>query len=89
MQFSTGNQIKGKIMEIRKGGVTAIVYVAVPGDTLTLNINPSSYWLVNGERPFASYRPMEPDLWAAVFDELLLGAVPQTVPIAAEGRRVG
>ena len=33
MQFSTGNQIKGKIMEIRKGAVTAIVYVTVPGDT--------------------------------------------------------
>ena len=33
MKFSTGNQIKGKIMEIRKGAVTAIVYVAVPGDT--------------------------------------------------------
>ena len=28
MKFSTGNQIKGKIMEIRKGAVTAIVYVA-------------------------------------------------------------
>ena len=38
MQFSTGNQIKGKIMEIRKGGVTAIVYVAVPGDT-TLEVS--------------------------------------------------
>ena len=34
MKFSTGNQIKGKIMEIRKGAVTAIVYVAVPGDTM-------------------------------------------------------
>jgi molybdopterin-binding protein len=33
MQFSTGNQIRGKIMEIRKGAVTAIVYVTVPGDT--------------------------------------------------------
>jgi molybdopterin-binding protein len=33
MKFSTGNQIKGKIMEIRKGAVTAIVYVSVPGDT--------------------------------------------------------
>jgi len=32
MKFSTGNQIKGKIMEIRKGAVTAIVYVAVRGD---------------------------------------------------------
>ena len=38
MKFSTGNQIKGKIMEIRKGGVTAIVYVAVPGDT-TLEVS--------------------------------------------------
>ena len=34
MKFSTGNQIKGKIMEIRKGAVTAIVYVAIPGDTM-------------------------------------------------------
>ena len=34
MKFSTGNQIMGKIMEIRKGAVTAIVYVAVPGDAM-------------------------------------------------------
>jgi molybdopterin-binding protein len=34
MKLSTGNQIKGKIMEIRKGAVTAIVYVAIAGDTL-------------------------------------------------------
>ena len=27
MKLSTGNQINGKIMEIRKGAVTAIVYV--------------------------------------------------------------
>ena len=33
MKFSTGNQIQGKIMEIRKGAVTAIVYVAIAGDT--------------------------------------------------------
>jgi molybdopterin-binding protein len=32
-KLSTGNQIEGKIMEIRKGAVTAIVYVAVAGDT--------------------------------------------------------
>ena len=32
MKLSTGNVISGKIMEIRKGAVTAIVYVAVPGD---------------------------------------------------------
>ncbi len=33
MKLSTGNQIKGKIMEIRKGAVTAILYVAIAGDT--------------------------------------------------------
>jgi molybdopterin-binding protein len=34
MKLSTGNQIKGKIMEIRKGAVTAIVYVQIAGDTM-------------------------------------------------------
>lgn len=38
MKFSTSNQIKGKIMEIRKGAVTAIVYVSIPGDT-TLEVS--------------------------------------------------
>ena len=32
-KLSTGNQIEGKIMEIRKGAVTAIVYVTIAGDT--------------------------------------------------------
>ena len=32
-KLSTGNQIEGKIVEIRKGAVTAIVYVAIAGDT--------------------------------------------------------
>jgi molybdopterin-binding protein len=32
-KLSTGNQIEGKIMEIRKGAVTAIVYVLIAGDT--------------------------------------------------------
>ena len=34
MKLSTGNEIKGKILEIRKGAVTAIVYVSIPGDTM-------------------------------------------------------
>jgi molybdopterin-binding protein len=34
MKISTGNQIKGKILEIRKGAVTALVYVAIPGDVM-------------------------------------------------------
>ncbi|MEM7192487.1 MAG: TOBE domain-containing protein [Pseudomonadota bacterium] len=33
-KLSTANQIAGKIMEIRKGAVTAIVYVQIEGDTL-------------------------------------------------------
>jgi molybdopterin-binding protein len=33
-KLSTGNQIEGKIMEIRKGAVTAIVYVGISGDTM-------------------------------------------------------
>ena len=32
MKLSTGNVISGKIMEIRKGAVTAIVYVAIAGE---------------------------------------------------------
>ena len=32
-KLSTGNQIEGKIMEIHKGAVTAIVYVTIAGDT--------------------------------------------------------
>ncbi|MGI8725568.1 MAG: TOBE domain-containing protein [Methyloceanibacter sp.] len=32
MKLSTGNVITGKIMEIRKGAVTAIVYVTIAGD---------------------------------------------------------
>jgi molybdopterin-binding protein len=33
-KLSTGNQIEGKIMEIRKGAVTAILYVQIAGDTM-------------------------------------------------------
>ncbi|MGH7272044.1 MAG: hypothetical protein ACREJ3_16565, partial [Polyangiaceae bacterium] len=32
-----------------------------PGDTVTINVNPSSYWLMNGERLFPAYRPFEID----------------------------
>ena len=33
-KLSTANQIEGKIMEIRKGAVTAIVYVQIADETL-------------------------------------------------------
>jgi len=32
-KLSTGNQIEGKILEIRKGAVTAIVYISIAGET--------------------------------------------------------
>ena len=38
MKLSTGNVINGKVMEIRKGAVTAIVYVAIAGD-ITLEVS--------------------------------------------------
>lgn len=33
-KLSTANQIEGKIMEIRKGAVMAIVYVQIAGDAM-------------------------------------------------------
>jgi hypothetical protein len=36
-----------------------IVLQGTPGDTVTLNVNPSSYWVMNGTRLFPSYRPFE------------------------------
>ncbi len=33
-KLSTANQIAGKTMEIRKGAVTAIVYVQIAGETM-------------------------------------------------------
>ncbi len=39
-----------------------VVLAATPGDTVTVNVNPSSYWIVNGERLFASARAIEPEL---------------------------
>jgi hypothetical protein len=35
------------------------VLYGTPGDTVTLNVNPSSYWLMNGERLFPNYRTTE------------------------------
>lgn len=33
-----------------------------PGATVAININPSSYWLLNGKQLFPDYRAIEPDL---------------------------
>jgi hypothetical protein len=50
-----------KPVEVVSWSPNRVVLTGVPGDTLTINVNPSSYWLMNGERLFPSYRPMEPD----------------------------
>ena len=34
MKLSAVNQIKGKVMEIRKGAVTTIIYVQIAGDQM-------------------------------------------------------
>ncbi len=39
-----------------------VVLTGVPGDTVTINANPGSYWLMNGKRLYPSYRPMELEL---------------------------
>jgi hypothetical protein len=39
-----------------------IVLRGTPGDTVTLNVNPSSYWMMNGERLFPTLRPFETQL---------------------------
>lgn len=38
-----------------------VVLSGTPGDTLTLNVNPSSYWHANGTQLFPRYRAMEPE----------------------------
>jgi hypothetical protein len=38
-----------------------IVLRGTAGDDVTLNINPSNYWLMNGHQLFPTYRPFEPN----------------------------
>jgi hypothetical protein len=54
-----GELVGTKPVQLKSWSPNRIVLVGVPGDTLTINANPSSYWLMNGERLFPSYRPME------------------------------
>jgi len=47
----------------------------------------TSFGKVRVQRRFCSSR-LEPDLWAAVFDELFLGPMPQAAQVAELGRRM-
>jgi hypothetical protein len=48
-------------LQIESWTPNRIVLNASPGDTLTINVNPSSYWLMNGRRLFPTDRAMEPE----------------------------
>jgi hypothetical protein len=56
-----GDFVGTKPLRVESWTPNRIVIIASPGDTLTLNINPSSYWLMNGRRLFPTYRATEPD----------------------------
>lgn len=57
-----GDFVGTQPVQVERWTPNRVVLVASPGDTLTINVNPSSYWLVNGERVFPTSRAMEPDL---------------------------
>jgi hypothetical protein len=54
-----GEYVGTKPVRVESWSPNHVVLTGVPGDTITINSNPSSYWLMNGERLFPSYRPME------------------------------
>lgn len=54
-----GEFLGTKPVQLESWSPNRIVLSGVPGDTVTINVNPSSYWLMNGVRLFPSYRPME------------------------------
>jgi hypothetical protein len=54
-----GEFVGTKLVKVESWSPNRVVLTGVPGDVVTINSNPSSYWLVNGRRPFPSYRPME------------------------------
>jgi hypothetical protein len=57
-----GDFVGTKPVEVVSWSPNRIRLVGSPGDTLTLNINPSSYWVMNGQRLFPNDRAMEPTL---------------------------
>jgi hypothetical protein len=56
-----GDFVGRRPVEVVRWTPNRVELVASPSDTLTINVNPSSYWLMNGERLFPTYRAMEPD----------------------------
>ena len=57
----TGDYVGGKPVAVEFWSPSRFVLRGSPGDTLDLNINPSSYWIMNGQRLFPDYRTFEVD----------------------------
>jgi hypothetical protein len=55
----TGDFTGTKPVTVESWSPNRFVLRASPGDTVSLNINPSNYWLMNGERLFPQYRAFE------------------------------
>ena len=54
-----GEFVGTKPVKLESWSPNRVVLTGTPGDLITINSNPSSYWLMNGRRLFPSYRPME------------------------------
>jgi hypothetical protein len=54
-----GEFVGTKPVKVESWSPNRVVLRGTPGDVITINSNPSSYWLMNGRRLFPSYRPME------------------------------
>ncbi len=50
-----------KPVSVESWSPNRVLLIGTPGDTVTLNVNPSNYWLLNGQRLFPQYRPFEVD----------------------------
>jgi hypothetical protein len=57
-----GDYFGTKPVQVERWTPNRIILIGTPGDTVTLNINPSNHWVMNGERLFPSYRAMEIEL---------------------------
>jgi hypothetical protein len=54
-----GDFVGTKPVAVESWSPNRFVLRATPGDTVTLNINPSSYWAMNGKQLFRTYRAFE------------------------------
>jgi len=56
-----GDYVGTKPVRVETWTPNRVVLTGTPGDTLSINVNPSSYWRANGEQLFPRARAMEPN----------------------------